>query len=56
MTTLSHNNVSGQCRNSISPFQGELLPQRFSSFQSLEVLVLTVLRPSYLYPYYIALY
>ena len=30
-------------------------PQRFSSFQSLKVLVLTVLRPSYLYPYYIAL-
>ncbi|OCK86493.1 uncharacterized protein K441DRAFT_672329 [Cenococcum geophilum 1.58] len=28
---------------------------RFSSFQSLKVLVLTVLGPSYLYPYYIAL-
>ncbi|OCK93861.1 uncharacterized protein K441DRAFT_660613 [Cenococcum geophilum 1.58] len=51
----SHNNASGQCRDSTSPFQGELLPQRFSSFQSLKVLVLTVLRPSYLYPYYIAL-
>ena len=79
ITTLNHNNVSGQCRDSISlpnkasscePSDGSKntevkkidhiyphpsSPQRFSSFQSLKVLVLTVLRPSYLYPYYIAL-
>ncbi|OCK90849.1 uncharacterized protein K441DRAFT_665582 [Cenococcum geophilum 1.58] len=54
----SHNNASGQCRDSTS------LPNKASSCElsdgsknteSLKVLVLTVLRPSYLYPYYIAL-
>ncbi|OCL00732.1 uncharacterized protein K441DRAFT_650166 [Cenococcum geophilum 1.58] len=54
----SYNNVSGQCRDSTS------LPNKASSCklsdgskntESLKVLVLTVLRPSYLYPYYIAL-
>ncbi|OCK91015.1 uncharacterized protein K441DRAFT_665218, partial [Cenococcum geophilum 1.58] len=53
-----YNNALGQCRDSTS------LPNKASSCEPsdgskntefLKVLVLTVLRPSYLYPYYIAL-
>ncbi|OCK96880.1 uncharacterized protein K441DRAFT_656916, partial [Cenococcum geophilum 1.58] len=63
ITTLNHNNVLGQCRDSTSlPIRRAPISQvtavktrKFSSFQSLKVLVLTVLGPSYLYPYYIAL-
>ncbi|OCK90759.1 uncharacterized protein K441DRAFT_665708 [Cenococcum geophilum 1.58] len=51
MHTRSYNNAASSCEPSdgnhiSSSFQSS----RFSSFQSLKVLVLTVLGPSYLYP------
>ncbi|OCK98145.1 uncharacterized protein K441DRAFT_655092 [Cenococcum geophilum 1.58] len=49
MHTRSHNNASGQCRDSTS------LPNKASSCEPSDGSKNRVLRPSYLYPYYIAL-